>query len=66
MYKYVSSTSQDDFVARQVRSRKIKKFIHDSVKDNPNVKLAKEEDRKLTQELKDAGKEYHRDSREWY
>lgn len=66
MKRYVKTSKQDDFIAKSLKQRKVKKFIHDSVKDRPEIKEAKKRDRELIEELKAEGKEYHPDSREWY
>ena len=64
--KVINGNSQDDFIKKSLKQRKTRKFIHDSVKDNPGIKKAKAEDRKLKDELKAQGKEYHRETGEWY
>lgn len=66
MKRYVKSNKQDDFVKKSLKQRKVKKFIHDSVKDDPNIKRAKKADEELIKELKAQGKSYHPETGEWY
>ena len=66
MKRYVKSNKRDDFIAKSMKQRNIRKFIHDSVKDDPALKDAKQQDRALANKLKSEGKEYHPDSQEWY
>ncbi len=66
MKRIIKSSSSQDFIEKSLKQRKVKKFIHDSVKDDPALKEAKRQDRALANKLKSEGKEYHPDSREWY
>lgn len=60
------TSEMDKFIKKQMRRNAVRALIAETVKGDEAIARAKAADRALTAELKAQGKEYHRETGEWY